>query len=247
MRRLKIKKCKLWIFITVFGVSFASGQEMEQLVENIYQQTLLHEARMDSLAGYSHIQKVHFIKMDGDGEIEEQSKREYLVRIRSREQRHRELVSAYDFEDDAWINVTEEEKNKKPKERQSAKFSLTEMVSPEARQQYDFKLIGNEVVDGLETIHLLVTPLEEDEEKFAGDLWFEKSSYGLVQAKLMPSENPTGVDKMSMTFSMVKVNEVWLPEKITFDAEVSFLIIFSGKIFSEILFEDYRFGEVFAD
>jgi hypothetical protein len=92
-----------------------------------------------------------------------------------------------------------------------------------------------------------VAPIEEDEDKFAGDLWFEKESYALVKAKLSPSENPTGIESMIMTFSMGKYGEVWLPELIVFEAEVSFLIIFNGKIFSEIMFEDYRFEQVFGD
>jgi hypothetical protein len=235
------------ILILIVVVQTIYGQGIDDLIENIYQQTLIHEARVDSLKDYSHLQKVHFIKMNGDGEIEEQSKREYLVKIRSKDQRYRELIAAYDFEEEEWINVIEKEKNKKQKESQSAKFSLTEMVSPEAKDNFNFNVIGEEVINGFTTLHLSVNPKEEDEDKFAGDLWFETGSFALVQASLIPSENPTGVEKMIMTFSMRKINQVWLPEMITFDAEVSFLILFKGKIFSEIRFEDYRFGEVFAD
>jgi hypothetical protein len=248
MQKMKIEKYNLVIvLILIIVVHSIYGQGVDDLIENIYQQTLIHESRLDSLKEYSHVQKIHFIKMDGDGEIEEQSKREYLVKIRSRDQRHRELITAYDFEDEEWINVTEKEKNKRPKDNQGAKFSLTEMVSTEARTRYHFNLIGEEVVNGIRTVHLSVNPLEEDDEKFAGDLWFETDSYALVQANLFPSENPTGVDKMHMTFSMGKINQIWLPVMITFEAEVSLLIIFKGKIYSEIEFEDYRFGEVFAD
>jgi len=217
------------------------GQNVDEIVEQIYQQTLVHEEHLDSLENYSYMQRIHFIKMDGDGEIEEQSKREYLVKVFSRDQRERELISAFDYEDLNWIDVTTKEKNKEPKERESARFSLTEMVSPKARGEYTFSLSGDKEINGLKTIHLTVEPIEEDEEKFSGDLWFERESYNLVQARLKPSDNPTGVESMVMNFSMEKYNDVWLPQKITFEAEVSFLIIFKGKIFSEIRFEDYQF------
>jgi hypothetical protein len=219
------------------------GQSVDEIVERIYQQTLVHEEQLDSLKNYSYVQKIHFIKMDGDGEIEEQSKREYLVKVISREQRERDLISALDFEDQNWVDVTTEEKNKAPKEREGARFSLTEIVSPERRGEYTFSLSGDELVNDSQTVHLRVKPIEEDEEKFSGDLWFESNSYDLVKARLMPSDNPTGVESMVMDFSMGKYNDVWLPEKITFEAEVSFLIIFKGKIFSEIRFVDYRFEE----
>ena len=219
------------------------GQNVDEIVERVYQQTLVHEEQLDSLKNYSCVQKVHFIKMDGDAEIEEQSKREYLVKVFSRDERERELISAFDYEDQNWIDVTMKEKNKEPKERESAKFSLTEIVSPKARDEYTFSQSGDEFINGVETIHLTVEPIEEDEEKFAGDLWFEREAYNLVQARLKPSDTPTGVESMIMDFSMGKYNDVWLPQKITFEAEVSFLIIFKGKIFSEIRFEDYRFSE----
>jgi hypothetical protein len=216
---------------------------VDEVVEKTYQQTLIHEGQLDSLKDYSYVQKIHFIKMDGDGEIEAQSKREFLVKVRSREQHERELIAAYDYEDDVWVNVTEKEKNKEQNEGKSVKFSLTEMVSPEARNNYRFTPVGDEFINGFQTLHLSVKPIEVDEDKFAGELWLVKDTYSLIKARLRPSENPTGIEKMLMNFTMSKINDIWLPVKITFEAEVSFLIIFKGKIFSEITFEDYRFGE----
>ena len=234
--------------VVLIVVSQARVQTLDEIIENIYQQTIIDEARLDSLGDYSYIQEIHFTKLDGDGEIEEQSRREFLVSVRSQEIRHRKLMVALDFEDEEWVDVTEKEKNKKRRaESTSEKFSLTEIVSPEMRDNYNFQLVGNEIIDGYDSIYLKVQPLEEDEEKFAGDLWFEKNTYALIQAKLVPSELPTGVQDMIMEFSMRKFGELWLPVKIIFEAEVSFLIIFKGKVLSEILFEDYLFDQSFPD
>jgi len=227
--------------------SHVSGQNVDEIIENIYQQTLNHEMQFDSLENYSFVQKIHFTKLDGDGEVEEQSRREFFVRIRKGEIRHRELIAAFDFEDEGWLDVTEKEKNKRETESKSAKFSLTEMVSPDKRKNYEFRIIGDEIVENINTIHLNVNPLEEDEDKFAGDMWFEKDTYALVKAKLVPSEFPAAVDDMVMDFSMGRYGKIWLPIKIRFEAEISFLFIFKGKILSDILFEDYLFEQVFED
>ncbi len=236
------------ILSMLINVPLVHSQSLDEIIENIYQQTITDEARLDSLGDYSYIQKIHFTKFDGDGEIEEQSRREFLVSVRSQEIRHRKLMVALDFEDEEWVDVTEKEINKKKRaESTSEKFSLTEIVSPEMRDNYNFKLIGNEIIDGYDSIHLKVQPLEEDEDKFAGDLWFERNTYALIQAKLVPSELPTGVQDMIMEFSMRKFGELWLPVKIIFEAEISFLIIFKGKILSEILFEDHLFDQSFPD
>ena len=121
------------------------------------------------------------------------------------------------------------------------------MVAPENRENYLFELVDEVTIQSYETIHLSVKSLEEDEDRFSGDLWFEKENYNLVKAKLIPSDYPTGVNEMIMGFEMAEYGEDWLPEKISFQAEISFLLIFKGKIFTEIIFEDYSFDQTFPD
>ncbi len=236
------------VFYIFLGSALLQAQNIEMIIERIYQRTVAQETQLDSIGDYSHIQKVHFTKLDGDGEVDEQSRREFLVKVRSNDQRHRELIAAYDFEDGQWIDIMEEEKSKKMKaQTRSQKFSLTEMVGPEERGKYQFRVVGEDFLNRYETIHLYIEPLEEDEDMFKGDLWFDKTDYTLIQAKLVPSQLPTGIEDMMMEFSMRKFNNVWLPVKINFNAEISFLFIFRGRIISEILFEDYKFDHSFPD
>jgi hypothetical protein len=234
--------------ILIFLVPNARTQTIPDMVDRIYKQTTDQEIRIDSLSDYQYHQKIHFIKMDGDDEIDEQSKREFIVYVRSRNQRHRTLISAFEYDDEQWIDVTEREKNKEDEsETKSMKFSLLEMVAPENREKYHFEWVDGEKIQENTTIHLSVKPIEEDEEKFSGDLWFEKENYNLVKAKLMPSDYPTGVQEMMMEFDMAEYGEVWLPDKISFQAAISFLFIFKGKVFSEIIFEDYLFNQSLPD
>jgi hypothetical protein len=235
------------VIVMVVSVAVIHGQNVDEIVDHVYQETLIQEALLDSLKDYSYVQNIHFTKLDGDGEIEEESRREFIVRVHSRDVYHRELTSAYELEDEQWVDITEEEKNKGESEDKSVKFSLTEMVSPETRKSYQFTLIGDESLEGIKTIHVQAIPLEEDEDQFRGDLWFEEDSFNLVKAALIPSELPTAVKNMVMEFSMSKFGDIWLPVEVNFTAEISFLFIFKGKIKSDILFEDYRFNQVFAD
>jgi len=237
----------LIMLIMVVSAPVQRGQNTDEIVEQIYQHTLIHEAQLDDLQNYSFVQKILFTKLDGDGEIEEQSRREFIVRVHSQEVRHRELIAAFDLEEGQWVDITEKEKSAGQAENKSVAFSLTEMVSPEMRKFYEFERIGDDVVDSVKTLHLKAIPLEEDEDKFTGDLWFEKDTYALVKAVLIPSEFPTAIDDMVMEFTMSKICDIWLPVTINFKAEVSFLFLFKGKIISDIVFEDYRFNQVFAD
>jgi len=171
-----------------------------------------------------------------------------LVQIRSRENRVRTLIFAFEYEDDTWIDITEQEKNKKIQaETRSQEFSLSEIVALESRINYQFQTLGFENVSGYETNHLVFEALEPDEERFSGDLWFDRETFALVKAQLVPSEFPTGLKNMMMIFYLEKFGKVWLPVKIYFDAEISFLIFFKAQVISEILFEDYRFDQSFPD
>jgi hypothetical protein len=234
--------------ILIFLVPTARTQTIPEIIDRIYHQTTAQENRIDSLSNYQYHQKIHFIKMDGDDEIDEQSKREFIVYVRSQTQKHRKLISAFDYDEDKWIDVTEREKNNRDKSKtKSMKFSLLEMVAPENRENYLFELVEETTIQAYETIHLSVKSLEENEERFSGDLWFEKENYNLVKAKLIPSDYPTGVNEMIMEFDMAEYGELWLPEKITFNAAISFLFIFKGKVFSEITFEEYLFNQSLSD
>ena len=234
--------------ISIFLVVSTRAQTIPDIIDRIYKQTTEQEIRIDSLSEYQYHQKIHFIKMDGDDQIDEQSKREFIVFVRSQDQKHRKLISAFEYDDDQWIDITEREKNQRDESKtKSMKFSLLEMVAPENREDYFFEVVDEATIHAYETIHLSVKALEEDEERFSGDLWFEKENYNLVKAKLMPSDYPTGVQEMMMEFEMAEFGDVWLPENITFQATISFLFIFKGKVFSEIIFKDYLFNQSFSD
>jgi hypothetical protein len=220
--------------------------EINNLLDKINLQSQKQETLQKSLGDYKYTQFIHFIKMDGDGEIDEQSKREYTIYVKSDTLRKRELISALEYEDSLWTDITDKEKNSsKERHSESKSFSLSEMFGPKNRKFYNFEIKGEEFIDTLNTIHMIVTALEEDEDRFQGNLWFETNEYTLVKAELKPSDMPTFVDDMQMFFDMQKVDSLWFPKKIVFNAEVGILFLFSGKIHSEILFSDFEFNQQF--
>lgn len=221
---------------------------LNEILDKIHQQSQKHEQLKKSLGNYQYKQFIHFIKMDGDGDIEEQSKREYFIYVKSDTNRKRELLSAQNYEEGVWTKVTQNELEKSKEEKSESKsFSLSEMFSPDNRKLYQFDFIGEEYIDTLNTVHINATPFEEDEDKFKGQLWFETQDYNLIKAQLVPSDMPTFVDTMSMNFKMQKIDSLWFPQKIKFEAEVSVLFLFSGRIHSKISFSDFSFNQEFEE
>ena len=238
---------RILILIIIFFPKIHFAQNVEEIIENIYQRTVKQNEQMQNMPDYSLTQSVHFIKRDGDGDIDEQSKRTFEVFVRG-DLRKRNLISALEYENGEWTDITEKLKNKKLKSNHYSKdFSLAEMVHPDNRQEYEFTIAGMEKISGSDTYHLKVKPYQKSEEKFTGDMWVDATDYLLLKAKLIPSDFPSGIEHMVMRFKFAKVENYLMPDSITFDAKISFLLFIKGQIQSEIVFDSYRFNQTFDD
>jgi len=232
------------IQFSVFLLSFLSivrGQNIGDIVERIYQANEQQEKILQSLYPYSYHQEILFQKFDADDDIDEQSRRKYLVRAVSENTHNRELIEAWNFEDGEWQDVTEEEKESGLK-GEIKKFSLNEMVGPETRNDYLFKLHGNEQLNEYPVFRISVQVKEPDDEKFAGELWARRDDFIVIKARLNPSELPAAVDAMAMEFEMANTSGYWLPAHARLEAEISFLFFFSGRVKSDIDFYNYDFS-----
>ena len=236
-----------WIVLLIISTfSLAAAQDINDLIEKIYQANIIQERESDSLKNYKFKQKINFVKLDGDDKIDEQSLREYEVLVKSKDERRRILLTAQNYKDGEWQDVTME-KTENNKQGEGEKFSLNEMVGPEHRDKYKFSYIGAGLLNNYPVIHIKADYLEEDEDYFNGDLWIHEESYIVVRASLVPSEFPTGIKYMKMDIEMDQIDGHWVPVKINMNAEISFLIIFSGKIMSDISFYDYAFNQEFDE
>ena len=236
---------KLVMMFFLYACNLLAAQNLESLIEKVYRQDMVQDSLLRALQDYSYRQQIEFKKFDSDDEIDQQSRTEFDVFARGSELRKRVLVRSEIFEDGKWQDVTDEKKSGK-EEGQSKKFSLSEMVSPKNRIKYRFTFIGSETLGDTPVEHIKVEPLEANEDRFSGDLWIHANEFVVKKASLVPSEFPTGLRFMQMDFLMDKFDRVWLPVRIDLKADISFLLIFSGRIYSVILFENYTFGQNFG-
>ena len=236
-----------WIVLLIISTfSLAAAQDINDLIEKIFQANIIQERESDSLINYKFKQKINFVKLDGDDKIDEQSLREFEVFVKSKDERERVLLTAQNYEDGKWQDVTEEKADNN-KHEEGEKFSLNEMVGPEHRDKYKFSYIGTGSLNKYPVIHIKADFLEEDEDYFNGDLWIHAEKYTIVRASLVPSDFPTGIEYMKMDIEMDQIEGHWVPVQIHMNAEISFMLIFSGKIMSDISFYDYDFNLEFDE
>ncbi len=217
------------------------GQRIDQIIGNVYDAEITKQENLRHLYPYSFSQEILFQKLDDDGAVEEQSRRTYHVRALSEDKQHRQLMEALEYEDGEWKDITAEA-SADHDEGESREFSLLEMVGPDGRKDYTFRLAGRDLVNGYPAYHVIAQVKEPDEDRFEGDLWVHRDEYVVIKAVLRPSDLPVAVDAMTMAFELSKISGNWLPVKIKLDAEVSFLFFFSGRIKSDITFQDYKFS-----
>jgi hypothetical protein len=234
----------MYVFL-LFPV-FLHAQAVDELIDHVYQREIQLQNEREKMRDYVFRQAVHFTKMDGDGEVEEQSKRIFQVYVRPPDLTKRILISAKNYEDGRWIDVTRDER-KKNRKTESQKFSLLEMVAPDVRENYMFNMIEKIISDSMIIYRIGIKAKEKNEEYFDGELWIEGEEYSLTKAILTPSDLPTGLESMVMSFRIHPLNGYWLPKNVLLEAHISFLFLFKGQIKTEIQFNDYKLDQTIPD
>jgi hypothetical protein len=141
---------------------------------------------------------------------------------------------------------------KQEKEREEGRLFLRDMVNA-----YDFKLLGEEQIEGKDTYVIEATPRKDFHptqphadllQKARGRLWIEKQDYNWVKA-----EGET-IDTISFglflarihkgsrfTFEQTRVNdEVWLVRRIAVSASARLALVKNFAVEAEDTFSDYR-------
>ena len=119
-----------------------------------------------------------------------------------------------------------------------------ESLSPENKRRsamtaenYDFRLAGEEQVEGRRAYRLEITPRREDTFLFAGTIWVDAEDFAVVRATGRPAKRPSfWTRKIDFVRTFKKVGPFWLPHRTESITEV-FLF---GTSWATIENGDYR-------
>lgn len=94
-------------------------------------------------------------------------------------------------------------------EASSPQVRATTQVCPE---NYDFTIIGRDVVEGRPAYALDVTPKRHEERLFAGRIWIDAQDYALVKVEGKPAKNPSfWTRSIHFTHTYRKSGPFWYP------------------------------------
>lgn len=115
---------------------------------------------------------------------------------------------------------------KEPKYKEDNILPLFSPLSDEALPLYSFKIVGEELKNGVETIVVRYRPLKTKKDFSNGLIWVSKEDTDLVALEMYASELFTFTEYFVMKMDYIKENELWVPEIITADIFVNVLGIF---------------------
>ncbi len=103
------------------------------------------------------------------------------------------------------------ERRKKGRNR-DASVNPMEPFYAENRGKYVFTLAGKELTHGCIAYHIIAECLEDDENLFEGDFWFEINHLNLLRAEFRPAKMPSKIKMLEMTKDFAPVEAgYWLP------------------------------------
>ena len=104
-------------------------------------------------------------------------------------------------------------------------------------ENYDFRLAGEETIEGRRAYRLEITPRREDTFLFAGTIWVDAADFAVVRAEGRPAKRPSfWTRKIDFVRTFKKVGPFWLPHRTESVTEV-FLF---GTSWATIENSDYR-------
>jgi len=85
------------------------------------------------------------------------------------------------------------------------------MLSPE---NYSFELLGQEMVDGVESWVLRVSPKVDNKLTYRGRIWVSEDDFAVVRVQGEPAKNPSWwISRASFDWQYEKHGRFWLPER----------------------------------
>lgn len=85
------------------------------------------------------------------------------------------------------------------------------MLSP---QNYQFELLGQETIDGMEAWILRVSPKVDNKLTYKGRIWVSEDDFAVVRVQGEPAKNPSfWINRASFDWRYGKHGKFWLPER----------------------------------
>jgi hypothetical protein len=107
-------------------------------------------------------------------------------------------------------------------------------------ENYDFQLLGDEIVDGRRCFLLSMSPRREEKDLLRGKIWVDAENYNIRRVEGSPAKNPSWwIHDLHILMSFAEVDGMWLR---TFTHAVA-NVRFKGKYTMESRDIEYRFSE----
>lgn len=236
------------LIIPAFSINTLTKEP--SLQEIINKAEIRQQAILGNIQDATFIGKATYRELDKDGSIKKDVVIQRRIYMKQQGKRYEEYISV--IVDGRTLSKEEAEKEQKEWQKKSKLQEIKMPLSKEAKGDYDYKLIGSDVFNGMPVWVVQFKAKKEEYGYINGKGYLLKDKCDVVYAEFVPAKMPPVIviKNMNMSLSYSEVQGYWLPSRFEMNLEVNakFLInMFYRKIKIDDIYTQYKLNTGLQD
>lgn len=184
-----------------------------------------------------------------DGKIKKTVKSQRQVFIKKTDKRRDDYL--YVIVDGKKLDENEMRSEVDKWKKRSKSMDQTKMpLNPEAKEDYEYSLIGSDNLNSLPVWIVGFKAKKEEEGYINGRAYISGDHYNIIRAEFKPARVHRVIDDMNLSLTYSEVNGYWMPAKFKMDMKVRIGLLVTEiyrRIEIEELYSQYKFNNRLAD
>lgn len=218
------------------------------LQEIINKAELRQQAILDNIQDATFIGKATYRELDKDGSIKKDVIIQRRIYMKQYGKRYEEYISM--IVDGKTLSKEEIEKEQKEWQKKSKPQETKIPLSREARGEYEYKLLGSDIFNGMPVWVVQFTSKKKEDGYINGKGYILKDKYDVVYANFIPAKMPSVIKNVDMSLRYSEVQGYWLPSKfeMNMEVDVKFLVsMYYRKIKIDDMYSQYKLNTGLQD
>jgi hypothetical protein len=203
--------------------------------EIISKAEMRQQAIKDNIRDATFMGKAVYKELDKDGSIKKDVIINRRVYTKQDGKRYEEYISM--LVNGKQLTKEEVEKEKKELQKKNGSGEMKMPLSKEAKNDYEYKLIGSSIFNGLPVWIIEFTSKKKEDGYINGKGYILKDKYDIIHAEFAPAKVSSVVRDLNMSLSYCEVQGYWLPSKFEMDLKVNVKFVLS-MYYKQIKVED---------
>ncbi len=249
VKTILIFTCLVVITILIPQASFTNISIKDTKLQDIISRAeMRQQSILDNIQDATFLGKATYRELDKDGSVKKDVIIQRRIYMKQYGKRYEEYISM--VVDGKTLSKEEIEKEQKEWRKKSKSEEAKMPLSKEAKGDYEYKLLGSDIVNGMPVWVVQFTSKKKEDGYINGTGYILKDKYDIVYAKFFPAKMPSVIKSMNMSLTYSEVQGYWLPHRFEMDMEINvkFLVsMYYRKVRIEDIYSQYKLNTGLQD